>query len=321
MNLISKTYIVYHRACTDGFMSAYIANIYFSQTNNCDVEFVPTNPGETPYIDRLDNSVIIMIDVVIPRDDLIEWNKRSKHILVLDHHDTARKKLSDLSFCKFDMTKCGATMAWEHFFPSVQKPWWVIYNEDRDLGRIWNNPELCQEYSKYVNSYILNTPQTFKDFDLAFKDDYSSLNKESKLDKAIKYGREIFKTQNCQMQSILHSSMLINLLYEKKNISFIYKNIPIVNSPVLQSELGMYLCETYPESPFSCVYHIKENNGELWIKGSLRTTRKDWDVGIIAEELFGGGGHIKAAGFNIPFSEWLKIMNSSQIIKRGFRDE
>lgn len=43
---------------------------------------------------------------------------------------------------------------------------------------------------------------------------------------------------------------------------------------------------------------LKERNGE--VKGSLRTTDPDTDVAAMAKQLFGGGGHKKAAGFSVP---------------------
>ncbi|MEK7570136.1 MAG: DHH family phosphoesterase [Patescibacteria group bacterium] len=43
---------------------------------------------------------------------------------------------------------------------------------------------------------------------------------------------------------------------------------------------------------------LKERDGE--VKGSLRTTDPDTDVAAMAKQLFGGGGHKKAAGFSVP---------------------
>ena len=69
--------------------------------------------------------------------------------------------------------------------------------------------------------------------------------------------------------------------------------VPTVNSPILQSELGNYLCKDHP---FAAFYHIDKDLGEVW---SLRSDKNDLgavDVSEIAKS-FGGGVHKNAAGF------------------------
>jgi hypothetical protein len=68
--------------------------------------------------------------------------------------------------------------------------------------------------------------------------------------------------------------------------------VPVVNSPLFQSELGEELCRRFPAAPFGAVYSLPTPGREVW---SLRS-RNGFDVSAVARSL-GGGGHRGAAGF------------------------
>jgi len=68
--------------------------------------------------------------------------------------------------------------------------------------------------------------------------------------------------------------------------------VPVVNSPLLASEVGHELCRRHPEAPFAAVFALTSESEEVW---SLRS-RGDFDVAAVARSL-GGGGHRTAAGF------------------------
>ena len=70
--------------------------------------------------------------------------------------------------------------------------------------------------------------------------------------------------------------------------------VPVVNSPLLASEVGAELCRRHPEAPFAAVFCLVSVTEESW---SLRS-RGDFDVGALARSL-GGGGHRAAAGFQV----------------------
>ena len=76
----------------------------------------------------------------------------------------------------------------------------------------------------------------------------------------------------------------------------------IVNSAILQSEIGNYLCSsgalTKENAAFVALWHYSYHANETHV--SLRTNRKDVDLSIIAPNLGGngGGGHADAAAFS-----------------------
>ncbi len=78
-----------------------------------------------------------------------------------------------------------------------------------------------------------------------------------------------------------------------------------------RSDLGGVIdyVNSLPEAKYSVVLSEDEKGN---VKGSLRTRRDDVDVKALAEQ-FGGGGHVKAAGFTIPRGR-LKKSVSWQII-------
>lgn len=289
-------YVVYHNRCSDGFTAAFIAKLWYDK-NNIPVEFIPTNPNSTPSIPDIKDAVITMIDVVIPREDLINWSKLSQKLIVLDHHKTAYDELKDLKFCHFDMTKCGASLAWQHFFPHEEPPWWVKYTEDRDLGRIYQDDykETCHDFSKEVNSYLINIEMNFEQ--------YEKYIKNVTLSDAIVTGMSIIKSQDAQIEWILNCKGKTNITFGEE----VYYNIPIVNSSVLQSELGNILARE--GGIFAIVWYMRydEKYGPV-AQVSLRSVN-DFDVSRLARQIIQptgqkGGGHPKASGFFMNFRSW-----------------
>jgi hypothetical protein len=67
-------------------------------------------------------------------------------------------------------------------------------------------------------------------------------------------------------------------------------NVPVVNSPILQSEVGNVLAKG---KPYAAVWYDDRNGVRRW---SLRSDEDGLDVSKIAKA-YGGGGHKHAAGF------------------------
>lgn len=291
-------YVVYHNRCSDGMSAAFIAKLWYDE-QGIPVEFVPTNPKTTPNIEFLEGSTVIMIDVTIPREDLIEWNKRCSKLVVLDHHETAYRELRDLSFCKFDLNRCGTTMAWEYFFPNREWPWWVLYTEDRDVGRLWNNPDQCLPWSKEVNAYLINIPLDFNS--------YEKYVKNTEVNEAMIAGMAIQRAQDAQIEWVINAANKVNIVFDHT----LYENVPIVNSSVLQSELGNILANQC--GTFGIVWYMRYDDmyGPV-AQVSLRSV-KDFNVAELAQSIVGphgqrGGGHANAAGFFVKMATWSRMI-------------
>ena len=90
--------------------------------------------------------------------------KDANDLLVIDHHKSAMVELHDISNAIFDMSKSGATLAWEFFHPGKEAPKFIQYITDRDLWK-WELP-----YSKEFSAAFDMVPFDFEEFE-KFEDD------------------------------------------------------------------------------------------------------------------------------------------------------
>lgn len=270
---------IYHDPCMDGFTAAWVVNIAF----NHDVDMYPTNYGRMPP-DVTDRDVII-VDFSYKRDVLMQMATTAKSILVLDHHKTAEEELSNLSSisdpsCKiyinvhFDMSKSGAELAWQHFFPNNPQPVFISYIADRDL---WTK---ALAKTDEVNAYLAIQDRTFKrwgELHKAFQNDFGSY---------IAIGENLLLQQKIHVKSIIKAT--------KRRMIIGEYNVPVANTPhVYASEVGHVLCQ---HEKFAATYL---DSSTLKRYFSLRSDDNGVNVADIAK-IYGGGGHPHAAGFEVP---------------------
>ena len=192
-------------------------------------------------------------------------------LYVIDHHKTAMVELHDIANTHFDMTKSGAMLAWEFFHPGKDHPKFRGYIEDRDLWK-W---EL--EYSKEFSAAFDMVPFEFEEFE-KFEDD-------SVFDDAVKRGSYI----------LAYSKTVVKKVCEKAQLRKLDdKDVLVVNASHWMSEIGSRLA---PDCDFALIWFW--DHEEKHTKVSLRAFHETVDVGEVAKK-FGGGGHRKAAGFQLP---------------------
>ena len=184
-------------------------------------------------------------------------------MLVLDHHITAEKALTDLPYAYFDLKKSGAVLAWEwaHDHPV---PWLLEYIQDKDLWT-WTLPS-----SREINAAIASHPF---DFDLWNRFKQKELEQE---------GRAILRYEQELVNKLAAQAVLVE---------FQGAIVPSVQSAILTSQIGERLSADYP---FCIIWH--DHEGRRYY--SMRSRDDGTDVGAIAAS-FGGGGHTHAAGFSI----------------------
>lgn len=257
--------ILYHSPCHDGFGAAFATWKKFGDL----AEYIPVDYSQKVF-DVPSNKEVYILDFSFPREELMRMAAISKKLTVLDHHVTAKKDLEGLSFAVFDMNRSGAGIAWDTFHGSQSRPQGLNYIEDRDLWK-FVFPE-TKAYCAALATYP---------FDFLIWD--KILQTESVAD-LLKQGEAILKYEEALMARILETTTICDFLG--------FKNVPVVYSQILQSEIGNKLLEVYPECPFSVVYFQKPNGRWKW---SLRSTNNRQDVGLIASKWM-GGGHRNAAG-------------------------
>lgn len=262
---MSKLVLYHGPNCTDGFTAAWAAWKALGDEAN----YVACEYGSNPD-DRVKRSLegasVWMIDYSCDRDWMISAADVANEFVVLDHHESARRRMEDLEFCRFNMDKSGARMAWEHFH-SEEPPALIKYVEDRDLWN-WDLPD-----SEAVNAAIASRPFDF--------DTWTELE-NTPLESLIEEGRAILR----------RSERLVEMICENVHrIEIGGYDVPAANTPVLRSEVAGQLSEG---EPFGVAWSF---DGESW-RFSLRKRGSDVDLSQLAES-YGGGGHEAAAGFRI----------------------
>jgi uncharacterized protein len=254
------TLIIFHSPCCDGFTASWVAKKKFP-----DAEFYP-QAHHKPAPDVTGKDVYVL-DIAYTREKLLEMLDKATSLTVIDHHITNQKELEGLVFCKFDMLRSGAGLTWDTLFPekSGNRPWLVNYVEDRDLWN-WRLP-----FSREVSAALDSYPQNFETWDKLAARTPESLAAEGAL---------LIRYENMMADRIISGA---------REVEFEGYKIPIVNTPVLMSEVASRLAVG---KPFAIAWR-QASDGKIHY--SFRSTDAGIDCSLIAQK-YGGGGHRNASG-------------------------
>tara|TARA_Y100000591_G_scaffold302440_1_gene297506 strand:+ start:374 stop:1252 length:879 start_codon:yes stop_codon:yes gene_type:complete len=257
--------VIYHADCTDGFGAAYSAWKLLGNR----AEYHACKHGTPPP--DVKNKNVVILDFSFNNATTKKMIEEAEGLLVIDHHKSAMVELHDISNTHFDMTKSGAMLSWEFFHPGKEPPKFIRYIQDRDLWA-W---EL--DYSKEFSAAFDMVPFEFEEFE-KFEDD-------SVFDDAVKRGSYI----------LAYSKTVVKKVCEKAQPRKLDdKEVLVVNASHWMSEIGTRLA---PDCDFAMIWYWDHDAKET--KVSLRAFHDTVDVSEIAKK-FGGGGHKKAAGFQLP---------------------
>jgi hypothetical protein len=267
--------VIYHGPdCTDGFTAAWAAWRAF----NGNVELVPASYGDPPPDDVAGRDVYVL-DFSYSRAELEALAARARSLLVLDHHRTAQAALEGLPFARFDLSRSGAALAWDHFFggPATgrPRPWLVEYVQDRDLWS-WQLPQ-----SREVSAYLRSLEMTLAE--------WNSLAARDRVREVAPLGAAILRYQEQLVRSAVTRAGAARL-------PGVDLEVPCVNATELISEIGNELSRA---APFAIVWNVSADGSVYYSLSSSASNAKHADVSAIAREL-GGGGHRHAAGFHAP---------------------
>lgn len=280
--------VLYHANCPDGFTAAWaIFRAYPAAIT------IPVQHGKH-YPEQLEDKDVVIVDFCYPREIMIELNKITKSLLCLDHHITAKDQCEDLGFCKFDLTKSGAGLAWDYFYES-RRPWLVDYIEYRDLGFVWTKPE--SEHPNNLEAALAAVDSYQKTFDQWEKLAFSYSPDFSDNCSLVAEGKAILRYKKQLIDQIVGSSTVKQIDGDL---------VSIANSPVLQSEVGNRLVKEN-----QCAYSVVWSEQVEQIRVSLRSEDGKQDVSKVAGKYPGGGGHRNAAGFRLDRSNIEDLLNQS----------
>ena len=303
--------VLYHANCKDGFAAALVCWLKFGDENT---EYKPVTYGRDSEFDGIVREIhphdeVIIVDFSYSARQLRMIVDAGASLLVLDHHKTAEanctgpeaQELGVDKFCRFDMTKSGCRMAWEHFFPMQMAPALILYVEDRDLWKFQ------YEETRKVCAGLDVLPQTFRIWEACLVDV-----------RGLKQTGAGILTYN---KGIIDNAL--RQVTFNKWLRLVREPIPCLNAMVLWSEIGEAMNRTFSTCSFSATYYAIRTSpgptkeiaqGDLgpvnlgpvterivagdervkW-KWSLRS-QSGFDVSALARA-FGGGGHAAAAGF------------------------
>ena len=280
-----KNLVLTHKDCYDGHGAAWAARHFLGEASTT---FFSVTYGDPVPWDLIDNKTIVYVfDFSFDRESMKKMCKKSYDMLVLDHHKTAEEACKNLQFAIFDMNSSGAVMAWTHLASNANErnpeptPKILAYVEDRDLWRF------KLPFSEEAHAYLSSWPRDFEVWDRLSWEFENVFESE-----VVKAGKDILRFQNQKAEEMVDLARL-QLIggYE----------VPLVNCPFNFGSLVAHkLLDRFPDKPFSA-YHctVKDGTERFGFRGR---DSDDFDVSGVAKR-FGGGGHRKASGMELP-SYW-----------------
>lgn len=274
--------IIHHGECNDGFTSAWIAHCHFTE-KGLEPELFEGFHGDPIPIDKIDGRDVWILDFSYPREELLEAATLARSITVLDHHKTAENALRGLDdqdvkellglHVEFDMTRSGAMMTWEHFYPDHDAPKLVRYVQDRDLWKF--ELPLSREVSAYAKT-IPRELEAWCDFEKLLEASFPTV---------VHAGASVLCFQERVVEQLC--SFAEEITIEGHDV------LIAPTPPDLRSEVAGALAEG---RPFGVGWYLTPDGEEVW---SLRSRVGGVNVREVAEAL-GGGGHDQAAGCSAP---------------------
>lgn len=255
--------VFFHSPCLDGSCAAWAAWRRFPGA-----EFVPSDPSLPPTV-SVSGRHVLLVDLCFDRATLLRMAGEAASIVVLDHHETSAKLLSDLPFCRFDMGRSGARIAWDELHPGEPPPWVVDYVQDGDFWRF------ALPGSKAVRCYLEAHPR----HDWACWDRIAATD----LGTAVRDGSAMLALKTAAVTQMAAGAALVEIAGHR---------VPLATAGIFWSEVAGLLAE---QALFGASVRLAPDGA--WVY-SLRSAGS-FDVGALALQR-GGGGHKKSAGFSAP---------------------
>lgn len=275
-----RTVIIYHGDCADGFGAAFAAWLVFGD----EAEYLPYAYGMAPP--NVAGREVYILDFSFEPDVLVEIEKSAAALYMLDHHKSAKDKLSGFKcrcgFVHIDMDRSGARMAWEYFHPETDVPELIALIEDRDLWR-WKYPD-AKDYLAALD---------VAGYDFAAWQALMNMTQEERHQFVLRG-----KAMNDKFQQLCRTIAADALPLTIDGI----EGLAVSAAQEFGSEVGALLAAK--SGTFGAVWRVESPQ---ILKVSLRSVAP-FEVEPIARR-FGGGGHMQASAMRIPASKLPEIVN------------
>jgi len=264
------THIIYHKACPDGYGSAYVA---WKSLGNSSAYIPVSYYDATPEIK---NGKILVCDFSFNYETTLQLINDNEKFYNIDHHQSAFDNLKDLSdeYKHFDNNHSGVYLTWKYFYPNKEVPRFIKYIEDYDLWKF------DYEETKPFMLALNELPFNFKVWE--------ELENDKFVDELIEKGKILGSYQDKMVKIITRATKI-----KKQKIGNNSYKIAYVNTNLFKNEVANKLVSE-TNCDFSVVYNYDDSKNLT--KFSLRSLDTKANVSEIAQ-LIGGGGHRNAAGY------------------------
>ena len=292
---------IHHANCLDGIAAAWVVWDFY-KTQGFEIELIPANYTKG-LPEGLEGKKVYVVDFSYDYATT-EWLLENTDLVLLDHHDTAVRRLQNLGLnalikmgtfspgsdaasghtlkaveenfknVVLDSKYSGAMLTWRYFYGEKMPPPGIRFVEDRDLWKF-----------QYPDTMLW----TMAAFSYPFKVECFGALINRPVSDVVNEGKVLRRKYEQDIEQISKNT---------RKMLFMGVEIPVINANYMfASELGSTLAL---DAPFVAIYSDTQDARGF----SLRSSGSNGgsDVCAIAE-LFGGGGHKNAAGFVLKFTD------------------
>ena len=288
---MEKPIVLYHQlermiACDDGWGAAFIAMLKFGKEG---ADYVPVLYREKPLpLEAFQGRDVYFLDCTYKPEYMDDINIVSKSLTVLDHHETSIKAIGDREYFKGSYEMSGALLSWHFFFPGKPVPLLFYHIDDNDR---WVHKD---PYSKAFMERVRTFPKTFEA--------WSTLFQEVGTDKTATYYQNFIKEglvllESLQTKSAIYADQAFPIRLAG------HDGLAVCCNRFFESTLGDVLAE---KAKYAVIFYFITADT---VSVSLRSN--GFNVEPIARH-YGGGGHVKAAGFSISRERWISILAGTE---------
>ena len=282
----NRPLVIYHGNCADGFSAAWC----FWRKYGSGADYV-AGVYQKPPPDVTGRNVFL-VDFSYKRAVVEQMLRTASSVTLIDHHVTAIEDLRPLFRqdswtgdppCLnwfIDLDRSGATLAWDYLFPGEPRPLLLGHVEDRDLWR-FKLPG-----TREIQANVFSHEYSFTTWDRLMSAGQAELLQMTVAGAAIerKHHKDI-----TELLSVCRRRMVIA-----------GHDVPVASLPyTLSSDAGHLMAQG---EPFAACYWDTADARVF----SLRSNDSGLDVSGVASQ-YGGGGHVRAAGFSVPRSHPLAV--------------
>lgn len=283
---------LYHSKDLDGIMSGFIVKKNFPDCQMYPFDYEDNIPNDFLIQGKIKNEKVIIIDLS-PTKNQMESILENKKVIWIDHHLTTKKTFDEIGYDTkstlkkriiefiFDSKVSACYLAYQYFNSNKKIPVGINLLSLYDTGKLKEDKRALQFNYGVKGSDLSNNPNIFNEIYQGTAD----------IKEILKAGKAI--------ESYLDFFIEINYKKIAKEVTFDGKSGIALNIIGLSS----FCFNDYWSDEYDLLILYYRNNQNMW-KVSVYTRSSDINVGEICAK-YGGGGHVKAAGFmtsTLPFA-------------------